>query len=1765
MTEQRQRTLFPEEPGWLVFRDQQGNELKRIPHRQEPAQFATPETDPSVTSSALKRGALNTASSFSDFGATLAEMFGQDEMATNFVRAAEDFNERAEAYTPAIGRVENIRSLGDAGLFAYEVILENAPMIASIIVPGGTLAKVAKWGFKASDKAAKAVGAVAAFLSDVGIQTGESASIAREHGESPADLRVVGSGIGKAALDFAPLFGIARRLGLTNRAPGFVQKLEKIMFGEMAERGYIRRAARAGAGIAAVEMPTEVAQEIMNIALSRAFSEYEGQLTDEEKSQLVNAAAGAAAFGLLGLPAGVPRQRPPVDKEDAEREIPEAPLPPDDGPEITTEGIGPKPEDFVGPLRQDDETGFTGPVRPPALPEVSAPESDAKKAEVEEALEGEPEDRDTFIAVDTEGKGHKTGPVSTAEAAPTSAGPAGVAMEKVNQQESLESQAAERFVEDPATAEGQAERTFDTRLQKLKDMRDEFLADPDNHRETDGVLKKAAQAKLARLDAVIAKYSERIGIDPEVSMQVKPLTEETLIEQEKRGVEAAAQPGVLTERQKNRIAELETRDQFGERELTTREREELDTLYEIASGQLSPEATRAPTKKEQAELDKLAKEYSNEGTERVRKSELKGKRPKKGLSIDHAKTVLTRVAKLLRFGPKVRLLARDHPEAKMVRERTGSELKGYWRYSRPGEIVVVPENHESDYELVKTYLHETLSHYGLRTIFSGGEIQQLIRQITLNPPDGLDADAVVNMMREGKELEALLTVEEYIADIAEELTLNPKSGRVDMKFWNRFVAWFKRKLRSFMNVKWTDNDIKYMLRDVSKALSGRITPRNYPLPGFDFRMGGAMDAFLGRKVAEKVQADLDSSLSIWGVRFNRLFMTPLQFSEHYNIEGTQEFLEFVQQWWARKRSITDAPAVLAEQWLNLGQRNMTKLSQMLFEASTESDEKQRRLTEKELQDVWKKLGVENDTNLLDLWKQIDGSFTTVVNSLERGMSIHAIRIDTPMTKENAELIYNKYLKLEQGMKKKEFLKDYSFGMMSRLDEIKLEMEQLKNRNYFPRSRFGQWAITVKAKESLTYKGKPFKKGEVVNFETWATEKEQRAAFRDVEKQMDSNKFQLQRSHLRDEEFHFMGTMSPQLYEKLKTRLQGVDEIAKNTLKEIYLQSSPGRSFLRHLTKRRGISGYSEDALRVYASYMMNVANHISRVEYHLDMTEQLKTISEAARARTPDANIASLVSNYYSEHMDYLMNPKNDMAQLRAFGFLWYLGFNVKSAMVNLTQIPMVAHPYLASQYGDSASAAALSRAIKSVVNLRRTGGVLDPELREAVAKGVRMGFIEESRATEMAGLSEQTFLERLMPVSKGGKLLHRTSFYGAFLFQKAERINREITFIAAYNLEKRRSNDPDRAFRAGRKAVQTAMFEYAKWNRPVFMRGRKSVFFLFWQYMQGLSYIAAGGAGGGAAMRVWMMLLLAGGLQGLPFAENIMDLWDYAGTKSKEFMGLKDPRVDVREDLRELIAELYDRPDLVMHGLSRSYGAGPAHLLNMVGVPFPELDISGSISAGRVVPGLQDLLGPSRDAEAKLGRVVVDALGPVAGVGFSFYKAATDTNPDSFKVWERAMPVAMKNALAAVRRGREGAEVYRGGGTMVPFDTTTAEGLTELIAGSLGFAPTRLNQRYEADFAVSQMKRYWRIRRALIMEMNARARIQGDSEAIADARAALLRFNDSVPSPTLRISPDQLRRSLKASFRRSQLRERALPNELLFRQVERKLRDLYPEASVEI
>jgi hypothetical protein len=916
----------------------------------------------------------------------------------------------------------------------------------------------------------------------------------------------------------------------------------------------------------------------------------------------------------------------------------------------------------------------------------------------------------------------------------------------------------------------------------------------------------------------------------------------------------------------------------------------------------------------------------------------------------------------------------------------------------------------------------------------------------------------------------------------------------------------------------------------------------------------------GRDLSENganAVADIQTLQGIWNVRGMKVFLTPQQIAKRVKLAPIRKYIDAVEAWWNTRISTIQKGSELVEKWRSLGKGEAQKLAKALFEISTESDELGRKLNRQEIEARLGKLNLEPATR--ELYHQVDASMGDLLDRLQAGLERNTV---WELVTENPDAAVRAYA--EASAKGETAIEQFYAGLANgaavrvRINEIRQEFDKMRYRNYFPRSRFGRYALTGIALEDTEVEGRSVQRGKLGFFATFENVKEQRAALEKFRNEYPSLKWE--RGKLADKEFAFLG-LPPSLMKTLEDKLD-LSSAQKEALKEIWIQLGPGRGFMRHMTQRKGIAGYSEDAMRTYANYVLNAAGHLARVEHHVPLTQPLADMNSLAKLRDPetgaalpasdgDGTVVGELRDYLQSHYEYIMSPQNDLAQVRALGFLWYLGANPRSAAVNMTQVPMVTYPWLADRFGDGKAVSAITRAYADVTRSIRNikSGALESDLVEAIARGMGDGFLDESLAVDLAGIADNPTIERIVPTNAATRLLNTVSYYGSWMFHKAEVYNRRVAFVAAYRLAKEKGAGADAAYQTAKDAVQSTQFEYAKWNRAAFMRGKKSVFFLFWNYVQQASYLAFGGEGLGTAARFWGMLLVLAGMQGLPFSDDLMELYDFLMTKAKKSMGVADPRTAIKEDIRNLAADLGANPDIVMHGLGRYYGLGPMHLLSAFGVPVANTDISASLGLGRVLPGFEDLIGRESDPEKRLARVAVEAGGPVVGMGYNFWRLAFEESPDDWKKWERALPSSMKNLAKALRFYNRGKEQLTAGATLVSFENRP-ERASLIAAQALGFGPTEVAKAYELRFAQREAMMFYRIRRDNLLRDLGWAAVNKDREGMADARKAITRYNREVEDKRLVISSDEIQKSLQQKVRRLRLNEVGLPNETRYRQL---------------
>lgn len=885
--------------------------------------------------------------------------------------------------------------------------------------------------------------------------------------------------------------------------------------------------------------------------------------------------------------------------------------------------------------------------------------------------------------------------------------------------------------------------------------------------------------------------------------------------------------------------------------------------------------------------------------------------------------------------------------------------------------------------------------------------------------------------------------------------------------------------------------------------------------------------------------------------------------ENPHIPELQRYMQAVEAWWGEKSLWIAKGVETVEAWQNLGKDMADRVAKFALAVTLESDRLGRQLNLKELMEINKQKKHQLSDDAFAIWEQVDQDFRD------------ALGYDP----ENPTALYKALINDIKRIHARS--PEVAMEALKNLDK---DMQELANKNFFPLSRFGHLGVVVKALEPTTIDGVYYETGETVLFETFEDEQKQIESLRTYKKQWENKPVQVMPRKLTDDHYAF-SNLPPSLLKALQSQLD-LSATQQEALEDVLLKHTSASRFKKHLLERAGTPGFSSDAMRGYASYMANFANAVARMEYAPIMQEQItalgntvNTISaqdiDAAEVAKQTAKRQDMVT-YLNEHFQYVMNPGNEWANLRGMAFLFYMGLMPASALINLTQVPMVAWPYLSQREelgGNTYSTGTvamtqITKAMKDVMSIykgklaRFTKGE-----NEMFATLVQRGILDESQAQELAGFAEGSNLQRMLPDGWGfglakttaaGRVIRRANYAGAFLFHQAEKFNRKVVALAAYRMALKQGLSDQQAVDEAHLAVRETQFEYARWNRPLLMRGPvKSNMFMFKMYLENMLYFMGKGTGG---RRTILLFLLMAGLSGLPGAKDAMALFDFVVNLWNKHFGDKGARMAVDEELRSLALGLGMNPNLVMNGLSSQYGAGPLHLLEYAGIPIPKLDTSSRMSMGSVIPGLQPLLSLDQGGPGEtIGEVTSDVSGAVAAIPIGIYKALSSDNPDTWKNLEKAMPAAAKYWSQMLRMGTRGKETRYDGSTLQEFNLSNPQDLTQLAIHGMGIPATKLTEAKHEDWAQQKAATFYKTRKSIILSQFAYATLAKDREGKADALKAVKDYNSSVPHGGLRILSKDIKASIQTLARKRTRNELGVAQTRRGAGLHQEVQELYP------
>ncbi|EJL6678145.1 PLxRFG domain-containing protein [Vibrio cholerae] len=582
------------------------------------------------------------------------------------------------------------------------------------------------------------------------------------------------------------------------------------------------------------------------------------------------------------------------------------------------------------------------------------------------------------------------------------------------------------------------------------------------------------------------------------------------------------------------------------------------------------------------------------------------------------------------------------------------------------------------------------------------------------------------------------------------------------------------------------------------------------------------------------------------------------------------------------------------------------------------------------------------------------------------------------------------------------------------------------------------------------------------------------------------------------------------------------ESLSDEIYQMYLRTLPARSMRRNFIHRKGVAGFSQDAVRSLADQGFRQSRQQARLD-HMDILDNhLDSIQKYVHELPNNVEADRVVEELNKRH-EWVRNPSRAgwAQKLTSLGFVWMLGLTPAAALVNLTQNLQVALPILGSRYGMAESSKMMSQAtaqyLKAAFTRNRPkgqgvlGSVLTGGEKEAMRRAVAQGVIDVTQAADLAGLAEN-------PNAKYSGTWNKAMNIIGWAFHHAEVFNREVTYIAAYRLAMKKHGDHEKAIADAIKDTWDSHFDYSSINRARFMQSDMAAVALqFKQYSQNMTYylwanLAKALKGEAPEVKAMARKQLLGTLASTFFigGAGALPLWAIttAIEAAQEIVGDDDEPFDAETELKRMLAEAFGKENaaLIWHGALPS--------------------ISGRIS-------LNDLWVRSinRDVDASTAYVeyMKQALGPViGGIGVSWAQGLADISNDQFaRGIERIPPKAIKDVLKTARYINEGGVTTKNGDEIVS-DLT----VFELLGQASGFAIGRANLQYDENNAIKNYETFIVKRRQSLMNAYYTAYRLKDGEAMKSVMVKIRKFNQSQYGKRNPITTEGLQQSIKMRLR---------------------------------
>jgi len=631
----------------------------------------------------------------------------------------------------------------------------------------------------------------------------------------------------------------------------------------------------------------------------------------------------------------------------------------------------------------------------------------------------------------------------------------------------------------------------------------------------------------------------------------------------------------------------------------------------------------------------------------------------------------------------------------------------------------------------------------------------------------------------------------------------------------------------------------------------------------------------------------------------------------------------------------------------------------------------------------------------------------------------------------------------------------------------------------------------------------------------------------------------------------------------------VPQDVKDQVIKLFINSLPETSFAKSLQKRKGTPGYMQDSVYALKTKGYSLASQTVKLKYgallrqyeaDLDAFEQVALPKAKSLVGKGTERLTAAFGDVKAELKDRAQFARKGAdnksieavaRRLNQTAFIYTIGFNASSALVNLSQIPLFVAPFLGGKHGYVKTYAAIKSAYGNTLLGGKRGGktnsILDfYDISDKGTFTLKKGLeLPEGKETELRnmtalvqtasqrGLLGQGFLAEAMGlnetsrIKKGGKIgnaLDNASVLSAWLFNHAEQLNRQVTLMASFNLalDSVTGGKADKASEAQiEEAVRQAIYDTQQTNGGTFLETAPSiaregigrVAFMYKNYGLQMYYtmfktakIALDSDKGrlfgpeGSPERKAAVKQLIGMHGSALFFAGVQGLPLYGAVKLMANLFL----LDEEEEDFDTIVRQYMGEGWYKGAITQFAGIDVAGRMALTGLLIQENRYNNN-------PSLEETIG-------------FYAGGPALSVANRLYRGGSDLLAgETQRGMESILPAGVTNAYRAAfgRYAQQGGAFTRRNDPIYD-DVTNGE----LLMWGLGFPPTEYTFRQEQNSITKRIDIAVNKKRSALNKKYYVASRMGDYSEMMQVYKDMLKFNKRHPEAA--ITPDSIDRSMK-------------------------------------